>query len=298
MITKRIAFLFCTVGLLAVSSFGVEAITTIQTSVNEVRLTIVATDSNGRPVSNLSPGQISLFENGRPVRDFDLRPASDLPLRLGIIFDLSDSMQKAWPMLRSSLAQPLQQLLQPKDQILLLAFDNKIELNEALTSPQQFDLLKLPRSAGLTALYDTLYLACKKEMLMDTVEPRRSALILFSDGEDNLSRHDLDEVTESAVSAGIAIYSVSSHSHRVHSDGDFILHQLAVLTGGRSFVAANASELQTALAIIQGELRSSYLLYYRAQEQMDAGRFRPIIVLPRDQQGLSLRSRAGYFIAH
>ena len=90
----------------------------------------------------------------------------------------------------------------------------------------------------------------------------------------------LHHYRESAESAGIAIYSISSHTHRVRTDGDAVLHQLAAATGGRSFVAANPPELQTALAIIQGELRNSYLLYYRMQEQPDARKFRSIKLVP------------------
>jgi Ca-activated chloride channel homolog len=298
LIAKWVTRLFLSAGLLATASFAGEAVTTIHRSISEVRLTVVATDLSGRPVTNLSAGELSVLDDGRPVPHFDLRSAADLPLRVGVVLDLSDSMHKAWPMVRSSLSQSLQQLLRPEDEMLVLAFDNKIELEKTVTLPQQLNLVEIPQAGGLTALYDTLYFACQKRTLMDATEPRRSALIVFSDGEDNLSRHDLEDVIESADSAGIAIYSVSSHSHRLHKNGDTILRELAIATGGRSFIVASDLQLQGALTIIQNELRSSYLLYYRIPEQPGARQFRHIKLLPTSQGGPNLRSRAGYFISH
>jgi Ca-activated chloride channel homolog len=280
------------------SSFAGEPVATIHKSVSEVRLTVVATDSRGRPVTNLSAPEFSVLEDGRRIEHFDLRSASDFPLRVGLVLDLSDSMRKTWPVIRTTVSQLLQQLLRPEDQMLILAFDHKIELERTVTLPQQLNFLDIPQAGGLTALYDTLYFACKKRMLTETGEPGHSALILFSDGEDNLSRHGLDDVMESAESAGIAIYWVSSHSHRLHKPGDIILHNLAIATGGRSFVAANNSELQAALTSIQSELRSSYLLYYRMPDQTEPGRFRRIKLVPTSQDGPFLRSRTGYYISH
>jgi Ca-activated chloride channel homolog len=297
LISKRILYSVLSMGLFALASFGAEPITTIHASVNEVRVTVIATDSSGRPVSNLSPRELLVFDDGHPVSHFDLHPAADLPLSLVIVFDLSDSMHKVWPMLRSSLSVPLRQMLRAEDQVVVMAFDHKIELDRTINLPSEFNALELPQPGGLTALYDTLYLACKKRMLTDPADPRQSTLIVFSDGEDNLSRHDLEDVTESAESAGIAIYSISSHSHRLYTDGDVALHRLAVATGGRSFVAANPSELKAALAIIQGELRSSYLLYYPLQEQPGPRKFRFIQLVPTSQPGPTLRCRAGYYIS-
>jgi len=297
LIIRRIVPQFLIVCILTFCSFADEAITTIHSSVNEVRLTVVATDSHGRAILNLSPRQLSILDDGRPVPDFDLRSASDLPLRLGIVLDLSGSMQKAWPLLRTSLAPPLKTLLQPQDEVLVVAFDSKVEMENVVSLSNQFSFLDIPQSGGLTALYDTLYLVCKRRMVAYSAEPRHSALIVFSDGEDNLSRHDLEDVSESAESAGVAIYSISSHKHQLHTDGDLVLQQLAVATGGRSFVAANPSELDAALGIIQDELRSSYLLYYRMQGSSIARKFRSIKLVPTDQQGPKLRSRAGYYVA-
>lgn len=100
-------------------------------------------------------------------------------------------------------------------------------------------------------------------MFTSNQAPHRAALILFSDGEDDLSLHDLSDAITEAEVTGVAIYTVSAHNPKTRAPGDAVLHDLAVHTGGRDFVAKDANQLQEALAAIDGELRTSYLLYYR-----------------------------------
>jgi len=268
---------------------------TIHKSIQEVRLTVVATDVHGRPVSSLQPQELAVIEDGHRIDHFDLRPASDLPLRIAVVLDLSGSMRKSWPVVRDSLGQSLQRVLQPQDQLLVIAFDNKIELDKTFRDARELTPLELPRAGGLTALYDTVVLACRENVLNDTAEPRHSAVILLSDGEDNLSRHDLQDDIETAQSAGIALYTITSHSHRIHKSGDGILRELASSTGGQAFIVENSAELENALSTIQNELRSSYLLYYRTDDDSGGRRFRRVSLVPTRQGGPSLRSREGYY---
>ena len=271
---------------------------TIHKSIQEVRLTVVATDVHGRPVSSLQAQEVAVIEDGHRINHFDLRPASDLPLRVAVVLDLSWSMRESWPAVRGSLGQTLDRMLLPEDQLLVIAFDNKIEVEKTLNDVRELTPLELPRPGGLTALYDTVFLACREEVLNDPGEARHSAVILFSDGEDNLSRHDLQDDIESAESAGIAVYTIASHSRQVHRSGDAILQELASSTGGRAFVVENAAELENALSTIQSELRSSYLLYYRTDDNSGGRHFRRVSLVPTRQDGPSLRSREGYYTSH
>lgn len=280
------------------TSFGSESIPVIRKTVSEVQLTVVATDRSGRPLPSLSPTDLVVQEDGQPVETFHLRSATDLPLRVGILLDLSDSTRMTWAATRPAVTEFLQHLLRPNDEILVLTFDSNVELARTATTPEQLEfVLGSSHSGGQTALFDALYIACQQVVFSDADRPRRSALVVFSDGEDNLSRHSLGEAIEESQRAGIAVYTISTHNPRLMYPGDAILRNLASATGGRDFVVSATQELREALTTISGELRSSYLLYYRPPTQPRAREFRHVRVLPVQNDGSSVHSRSGYFVA-
>jgi VWFA-related protein len=284
------------ISLLIVPNVPGESGLLIHKRVSEVRLTLVATDRNDRPLPHLSPTDITVLEDGQPVPRFELRSAGDLPLKIAIVLDLSDSTRKSWVSVRSALIHSLQQLMRSNDQLLVLAFSNQIELESMVVDPAQLETVLADRTTGgLTALYDTLFQVCAQPLFVDDREPHRSALILFSDGEDDLSLHGLAETIARAQRAGVAVYTVATHNPKKLSSGDAVLHALAGTTGGRDFVVKDSAQLGKALSEINDELRSSYLLYYRVPEEPRDRAFRRVHVIPTQSDGARVRSRAGYF---
>ena len=120
-------------------------------------------------------------------------------------------------------------------------------------------------------------------------------MILFSDGEDDLSLHGLGDAIARAELNGVSIYTVSSHDPRKTSQGDAVLRELANSTGGRDYVVSDAARLQQSLSAIRDELRSSYFLYYRPPNDQGVKGFRKVHVVPVREGGARVRSRAGYF---
>lgn len=269
--------------------------TIIQKRVSEVQLTLVATDQNDRPMQTLAPSDITVLEDGRPVPRFELRTAADLRLRVAIVIDLSDSTRKSWATVRTALSHSLQDLLRPDDEVMVLAFNSRIELERSVNSPGELETaLADPGGGGLTALYDTVYQTCGRSVFAPDGQPHRSALILFSDGDDDLSLHGLSDTIARAEIVGVAIYTIATHNLKRKTQGDVVLHDLAAATGGKDFVVKDADQLEKALAEINGELRSSYLLYYRASEHPGVRTFRRVHVIPT-QGGAHVRSREGYY---
>ena len=253
--------------LVLVPQITAESALLIRKRVSEVRLTLVATDRNDRPLLHLSPTDITVLEDGQPVPSFELRSAADLPLRIAIVLDLSDSTRRSWASVRGALTRSLGQLIRPGDQLMVLAFNNKIQLESMVEDPAKLDIvLKGQASGGLTALYDTLFEVCARPVFSDNRDPHRSALILFSDGEDDLSAHGLAETVARAQRTGVAIYTVAAHNPKKLARGDAVLQTLAANTGGRDFIVKDSAQLGKALTEISDELRSSYLLYYRVPE--------------------------------
>jgi Ca-activated chloride channel homolog len=294
-VAHKFALHLLVLGLVVTSLTG-QSVPVIRTRVSEVRLTLVALDGSGRPLPTLSPADIAVFEDGRPISAFDLRSANDLALRMGVLIDLSDSTSPRWNTVRRALIDSLPSLLGPDDGLFLLTFDSKIELERTVTDPAQLEsLVASLRGGGLTSLYDAVYHACRHPIFEGDRQPHRSALLLFSDGEDNLSRHDLLDTIAEAELMGVSIYTISTHDPKRPLPGDAVLQELAASTGGRDFVVKDAVQLRAALAAIHQELRSSYLLYYRPPETVGRGLFRRVRVLPAQNNGARIRSRQGYF---
>ena len=164
-------------------------------------------------MDTLSPSDITVLEDGRPVPRFELRTAADLRLRVAIVIDLSDSTRKSWAAVRTALGKALQDVMRPDDEVMVLAFNSRIELERWVNSPGELEsALTDPGSGGLTALYDAIYQTCGRSVFAADGQPHRSALILFSDGEDDLSLHGLSDTIARAEMAGVAIYTVATHN--------------------------------------------------------------------------------------
>ena len=113
-----------------------------------------------------------------------------------------------------------------------------------------------------TALHDAIIAA------LDRLEPEpgRQALIVFSDGADRYSQATAADVIERARRSNALIYPIAFGKTRPP-----LLAELAVLTGGRSFLLRDAKELEKTLATIARELRYQYLLGYTPATPIERG---------------------------
>ena len=292
---KKFVFLFL-LPFFAVVGFAGDSVPLIRKRISEVDFTVVAMDRNNRPMTTLSPDDITVLEDGQPVSQFNLRSAGDLPLRLGIVLDLSDSTRKTWPTLRTALERSVAEVIRPQDRLLLITFNSRIETLRPIEEPAAIgSALQEPTYGGLTALYDSMFSACQHKIFLRDGEPHRSALILISDGEDDISLHGLNDVIDEAELNAVAVYTITMHNPHAVGAGDGVLNTIASATGGRDFIAKDASQLQIALSTINQELRSSYLLYYRTADEGASRNFRRVYILSRQHDGSRLRSRAGYY---
>ena len=122
--------------------------------------------------------------------------------------------------------------------------------------------------------------------------PRRQAIVVFSDGADRYSAHTAAEVMERARRSTALIYPIAFGKSRAP-----LLAELAVLTGGRSFLLRDARELEKTLATIARELRYQYLIGYTPERPIQRGEreWRSIRVMLKGQRrDVRIRARDGY----
>jgi VWFA-related protein len=269
---------------------------TIRRHVEEVRLTFSVDDGSG-PSRNLPAETFTIFDNAQAVLPTSFSEDPNLPLRIGLLVDRSDSVRKEFRAEQEAAQQFLRFVLRPDvDSIFLLDFTHQLNFRRpSIGDPQMFTAeLNGLAPGGQTALYDAIYAAAHDDLMtVKEPQPVRRVIILLSDGEDNYSRHSLDDAIAAAQLSDVSIYSVTVHPARAFYQGDGILAALADATGGRAFVLPNLKRLDSVFSEIQDELRSEYLVSFHPAARDRCG-YHSLWVATRDRR-LHVRARQGYF---
>ena len=268
----------------------------IRADVNEVQLEMVATDAAGQPVSNLVPADLKVLEDGLPVNQFGVSSARDLPLFATVIYDTSESNQKCWRQMQKPVIHFVQSTIGKQDLLWVAAFDSKIRFDIQIHESDQLShaLNVSGDNDNATAFNDALLRTLRDRPPADA-KPRRAAMIVFSDGEDNDSIHSLHDVIAAAQQAKVAVYTIHRTNSRGWGNGDRVLHAIACGTGGRDFTVANTRELEQALATITRDLRSGYVLYYRARPSR-GNEYRSVSVRPNRSKHIRVQVQNAYYV--
>ena len=267
--------------------------------VDLVPVIFTVTDKHGKFVRDLKQDQFKVLDNNRPPKEIvSFESQTDLPLRVGILIDASNSIRERFLFEQQATEQFIQEIIRPQsDKAFVLAFDEVSEVTQDFTN----DIDKLAtgirviRPGGGTAMWDAVYYACRDKMLKEKNNtPVRRAIILVSDGDDNQSRVLRQEAIEMAQRAEVIVYTISTNLSNIHDTGDHNLQALADATGGRAFYPYKLSELSDDFGEIRGELRSQYSISYKPDEFAPNGQFRSIQIIPENKK-LRVRARKGYF---
>jgi VWFA-related protein len=284
-------------------SFAVTAasIPTIDRHVQEVNLILTVTNNRGRFVRDLNKSDFNILDNGQtPDRITFFQPQTNLPLRVALALDVSDSVTYRFNFEQKAAAAFFRHALHaPADLGSIVAFNHEAHIVEEPTHKTknlEAALRKL-HPGGETAVYDAVVLASRQMSDIRDVEPSRHAIILISDGEDNHSRAHLEDAVEAALRSESVVYVVSTNSPDLDvglaSEGDSAMKQLAEATGGRLLHAESDGDVATAFAKIEKELRSQYVIGYKPANNAPDGLFHRLVVVgPRK---LHIFHRLGYF---
>ena len=278
-----------------------ETAITIRTVVNEVNLIFTVTDKHGRFIKDLKAADITLLDDNKPPEKVeDFRSETDLPLRVGLLVDASNSIRDRFTFEQQAAIEFLSQIIRPrKDFGFVLGFDTTPEITQDFTSDA--DRLargvRALRPGGGTALFDALYGACRDKLIKyqekSPVTTRR-AIILLSDGEDNQSRVTREEAIEMAQRADTIVYTISTNVSGTKTRGDRVLERIAEATGGRAFFPFKIEDVANAFSEVQEELRSQYAISYKPADFAADGRYRSIQIGAANKK-YKVRARKGYF---
>jgi Ca-activated chloride channel homolog len=281
------------------SSDDPQSMFTVRKRVDEVNVLFIATDKHGKFVRDLGQNDFSILDDHKPPQSIvNFRRETDLPLHLGLLIDVSGSVQSRFGFEQDAATSFLQHSIRTGfDKAFVVGFNKQSDLAQDFTDNVQLLSAGIHRlhDGGGTALYDAIYRACKEKFLKDRPDhPTRKAIVVVSDGEDNQSEITRAQAIEMAQRAEVIIYAISTDDSGLILRGDRVLEQLAEATGGRAFFPFKMKDITHSFAAIEDELRSQYVVSYRPADFDADGRYRSIEIsaLKKD---LQVRARKGYF---
>jgi Ca-activated chloride channel family protein len=207
------------------------------------------TDAAGEPVTGLTERDFLVAEDGAP-QEISAFAAGEFPLAVAVGVDRSFSMAGEKLTIAKRATQSFLQMLRPSDRSMVVAISNQADVVAPLSTNRSAQIRAVGEldAWSTTALHDAIIGA------LDRLAPEqgRQALIVFSDGMDRYSEHRAEDVLERARGSNALVYPIAFGKTRPP-----LLAELAVLTGGRSFLLKDPRELEQTLGTIARELRHS-----------------------------------------
>lgn len=273
---------------------------TISSKVNEVNLAFTVTDHQGHFISNLRPDDFRLLDNQlTPSRFTFFQQRSDLPLHLAVLIDASSSVKYRFKMEQASALAFVKKILRPgKDKALVMAFNDQVTTIQDLTDRATNVSRAIARvnPDGNTALYDAVIEAAEKLRRVPEAGITRRAIVLVSDGVDTVNRSSLQQAQAAVARAEVMIFSLSTNTSELepNAQGDEVLRQLAISTGGSMLPAHDEARLSSSLRNVEKALRNQYVVAYSPPEFHVDGTYHRVEIRPV-KKGLRANCSKGYF---
>jgi VWFA-related protein len=272
---------------------------TIRRLASEVRLQFSVTDEQQHLVNGLSSGDFRIFDDQVAVQRFrNFSRLENLPLQIGLLLDVSDSVHKTVSREKLAAQYFVRQVLRPEtDRAFLLEFSQDIKLRQPFTGNPDALQLALEGAHELgdsTNLYDGLFYACLNQFTSSALNGAvQRIVVLFSDGEDTGSLHSLADTIAVAQRREIRIYALSVRPPRQYSTGDAILRQLAEQTGGQFYIVASDKDLSAVFASMDQQMRSQYYVSFRPERKTPG--FHELRLEMTNPGKLRIHARQGYY---
>ena len=284
---------------------------TFKSETHLVNFTFSVRRPDGTLANGLARDDFQVTEDGVPQTISFFGKESDLPLTLGLIVDASDSQSHFFKRHRQDIENFLRSILHPGDKVFTVSFGNHLRLtNDLSPTPaavldglESFDkgernfpeLGPKDDREGGTALFDAVYYGVGARLAQ---AQGSRALILFTDGEENSSAHDLLDAIDAARESDTLIYAIRYTDHKEiktpHArQGVAALHHLALETGGSDYDALH-DNLGEVFRQIADELRSLYSIAYHSTNRKPDSTFRRVRIATTDTS-LVVHARTGYY---
>ncbi|HWP85686.1 MAG TPA: VWA domain-containing protein, partial [Terriglobia bacterium] len=270
----------------------------LQVETDLVVLHATITDRNSRPVVDLKPEHVKVFENNveQVIKIFK---REDVPVSVGILVDNSGSMRSKRRGVNAA-AVKFVQSSNPKDEVFIVNFNEEAFLDADFTDsiPLLEEALEKIDARGSTALYDAIDMSLVH--MKERAQLDKRVLIAITDGEDNASRISLEQVVQAVARSNVMIYTIgllSGEDGRSDRRAKRALQEISRASGGAVFFPESPDEVLAIATDIANDIRNQYVIAYTPSNLKKDGSFRRVEVrvnAPRYGR-LNVRTRAGYY---
>jgi len=255
-----------------------------------VEVPVTITDTRGRYVDNLQQSQFMVTEEGqaRPIAAFEMHSSS---LSCALLLDTTGSMQAALPALKNAALKLIDEL-RDNDMVAVYSFQETVSLLQPFTTDKRSAKRAVLRAYpdGRTALNDAMVTVARD------IASRggKKAIVVFTDGADNMSTLTADTAARRAKAVGAPVYAIAQGEALLHPALLKQLRSVSVATGGLPFAIRRPDEIRSVFESVAGDLKHGYLLAFRPPE-VKPGEWRKIEVRLAEAKSYKVRSREGYY---
>lgn len=272
----------------------------IVSNVELVVLRATVLDPKGNFVPGIPGDAFHVYED-HVEQKLSIAKQEDVPVSMGLVVDNSGSMRDKRAKVNAA-ALTLVQASNPNDEAFVVNFnddyyldtehDFTADINEMKQALERID------ARGSTALYDAVIGSLDH---LKKAHRDKKVLLVVTDGEDNESRHKLEDVIQEAEKSDALIYTIgllNEESKRSARNARKALLDMSEATGGMAFFPEAVGDTEAICQQIAHDIRNQYTLGYYPTNAKRDGTFRAVrveITPPRGRGKLSVRTRAGYY---
>ncbi|MBL0160395.1 MAG: VWA domain-containing protein [Bryobacterales bacterium] len=270
----------------------------ISMDVSRVALFATVREGKARFISDLEQKHFTVLEDGVAQKILSFS-REDVPVAIGLLVDNSQSMMNKRAEVVAA-AKAFVAASKPQDEMFVIHFNDKLTYGLPQTLPFTGDrdllgaALDKMNLDGKTALYDAIHEGLKH---LGNSKLTKKALIVLSDGGDNMSVNKAEGVVKEADLSGALFYGIGIYDPMDGDANPGVLRKLAQNTGGEAYFPKELADVKGLCETIARDLRNQYLLSYAPQQRSTGSDYHRIQVKVKDPQNrkLIIRTRTGYF---
>jgi Ca-activated chloride channel homolog len=270
------------------------------TSSESVRRVVLYATVRGEDgfVADLTADDFTILEDGKQQKILEFQ-REDVPVAIGLLVDNSRSMLTRRDEVVEA-AKTFVRATNPQDEIFVLHFNERLSYGLPRDVPFTADRALLGEALdrmqldGQTALYAAIAEGLSH---LGKSNLTKKALIVISDGGDNVSQIRLDDVVKRADLSGASFYGIGIYDPDDGEADPKTLRNLANRTGGESFFPERLADVRSLCERIALTMRNQYTLSYSPPSVDTKPTYHRIEVKVKDpkKRKLTVRTRTGYY---